>query len=375
MKKLAKLATISLFAASSIYAADSLEDAFKNGTTSGELSVYHISQDNKTGDDAGFTVGSIYLNYSTDELSGFKATVGARANHLFNEKENNDYWGTDEDTGETLKKVKAVVTEANISYATDMVTVIAGRQAIDLEWIGDYHDAVVGVLGLDKLTVIAGYTNRIMVADPDGALSEMTKFNGNKGAYVLDASYAITDEVSAGLYYMNARQLFNAKGGFVSVGVAGLETTLKYAQTSEKVADVENGKIYALDLGYEIEDVVTLNGGYIKTDKDGGIGTIAALGDNISPFEDGNQVYGTNAKTWYLGASSEVAGFGFGALYGQTKYKNTDNDKTEKEKELNLFVDKEVYTNLTASAIYVDVKPEDRDARYDYISLQLAYSF
>jgi hypothetical protein len=49
-------------------------------------------------------------------LSGFKATIGARANHLFNEKENNDYWGTDEDTGETLKKVKAVVTEAIINY-------------------------------------------------------------------------------------------------------------------------------------------------------------------------------------------------------------------------------------------------------------------
>jgi hypothetical protein len=370
MKKLAKLATISLFAASSIYAADSLEDAFKNGTTSGELSVYHISTDNKTVDDTNFTVGSIYLNYVTDEINGFKATIGGRANHLFSQK--NDGYDTGSDG-----RVDAVVTEANIAYATDMVTVIAGRQPIDLEWIGDYHDALVGVFSHNGLTAIAGLTNRVMAADPDGALSRMGDILDKDGkktkAAVLDLSYAINDNLSVGGYYMNAIDLFSAVGGSVSANVAGLGVTAKYAQTSEDVANTENGKIYALDLGYEIEDVVTLNGGYIKTDKDGGIGTIAALGDNISPFEDGNQVYGTNAKTWYLGASSEVAGFGFGALYGQTKYDNAG--ETEKEKELNLFVDKEVYTNLTASAIYVDVKPEDRDARYDYISLQLAYSF
>jgi hypothetical protein len=146
----------------------------------------------------------------------------------------------------------------------------------------------------------------------------------------LDLSYAINDNLSVGGYYMNAIDLFSAVGGSVSANVAGLGVTAKYAQTSEDVANTENGKIYALDLGYEIEDVVTLNGGYIKTDKDGGIGTIAALGDNISPFEDGNQVYGTNAKTWYLGASSEVAGFGFGALYGQTKYDNAGDNRKRK---------------------------------------------
>jgi hypothetical protein len=166
MKKLAKLATISLFAASSIYAADSLEDAFKNGTTSGELSVYHISTDNKTVDDTNFTVGSIYLNYVTDEINGFKATIGGRANHLFSQK--NDGYDTGSDG-----RVDAVVTEANIAYATDMVTVIAGRQPIDLEWIGDYHDALVGVFSHNGLTAIAGLTNRVMVADPDGALSRM----------------------------------------------------------------------------------------------------------------------------------------------------------------------------------------------------------
>lgn len=348
----------------------------KIGITSGELSVYGVSVNNKTAQDSGYTVGSIYLNYSTDELNGFKGNFGVRANHLFGEKYDNDYWGN-------TKKVRAVVTEANISYANDMATVIAGRQPIDLEWIGDYHDAVVGILGYDKLTLIAGYTNRQMVADPDGPLSEMEKFNASRGAYVLDASYALSDEVSVGAYFMNASKLFSATGGFVSANLAGLEATAKYAQTNEKVDGEANGKIYALDLSYTIEDMVTLGGGYIKSGKKNGAGSLPALGDNINPFEDGNKVYGldddanaTDAKTWYLNSSTEVAGFGLGALYGETKYINQKNGNArEKEKELNLFVDKEVYTNLTASVIYADVKTHDKDDRYNYISLQLAYSF
>ena len=370
MRKFTKLATISLFAASSIFAADTLEDAFKGGTTTGELSVYGVSTDNNTAKDSGYTVGSMYLNYSTAELNGFKATLGARANHLFNEKEKEDYWGGAE-------HVNAVVTEANISYANDMVTIIAGRQPIDLEWIGDYHDAVVGVLTYNKLTAIAGVTQGVMVADPDGALTKMgdilDKDNKKTKAAVLDLSYAINDNLSVGAYYMDAQDLFSAVGGSVTGSIDALTATAKYAQTSEDAANTKDGDIYALDLSYAIGEIATIGGGYITTDKKGGTGTIAALGDNISPFEDGNQVYGTDAKTWYINASTEVAGFGLGALYGETKYLN-GTDK-EKEKELNLFVDKEVYKNLTASVIYADVKTHDKDDKYNYASLQLTYSF
>jgi hypothetical protein len=380
MRKFTKLATISLFAASSIFAADTLEDAFKGGTTTGELSVYGVSTDNKTAKDSGYTVGSMYLNYSTAELNGFKATLGARANHLFNEKEADDYWGGAE-------HVNAVVTEANISYANDMVTIIAGRQPIDLEWISDYHDAVVGVLTYDKLTAIAGVTNRIMAADPDAALTKMGDILDKDGkktqAAVLDLSYAINDNLSVGAYYMDAQDLFSAVGGSVTGSVDALTATAKYAQTSEDVSGTEDGKIYALDLSYAIGEIATIGGGYIKTGKKNGAGSIAALGDNISPFEDGNKVYGldddanaTDAKTWYLNASTEVAGFGLGALYGETKYINQNNgDAREKEKELNLFIDKEVYKNLTASVIYADVKTHDKDDKYNYASLQLTYSF
>ncbi len=341
MRKFTKLATISLFAASSIFAADTLEDAFKGGTTTGELSVYGVSKNAKgkniTNDnyqDSGYTVGSMYLNYSTAELNGFKATLGARANHLFDEKETDDYWGQD-DNGNTLEKVKAVVTEANISYANDMVTIIAGRQPIDLEWIGDYHDALVGVLTYDKLTAIAGVTQGVMVADPDGALTKMgdilDKDDKKTKAAVLDLSYAINDNLSVGAYYMDAQDLFSAVGGSVTGSIDALTATAKYAQTSEDAANTKDGDIYALDLSYAIGEIATVGGGYITTDKKGGTGTIAALGDNISPFEDGNQVYGTDAKTWYLSASTEVAGFGLGALYGETKYEG--NNGTEKEKE------------------------------------------
>ncbi|QOG12252.1 Opr family porin [Arcobacter sp. FWKO B] len=371
MKKLAKLATISLFAATSIYAASDLEEAFKNGTTTGALSVYTKAQNNSgTTKNSGFTVGSAYLNYQTAELNGFSATLGGRANHLFNEKENEDYWDNE-------KRVRAVVTEANIAYANDLGSLRVGRQEIDLEWIEDYHDAVVGILGYENLTVVAGVTNRFMAADPDGPLAEMGDIKNRDdkkiSAQVLDATYTVNDELSVGAYFMNANKSFNATGGFVSAGVAGLETTLKYAQTSEKDYGVQNGKISAIDLSYGIEDMVTLGGGYIKAGKKNGAGSLNTLGDKINPFEEGDKTYNTDAKTWYLSANTEVAGFGLGALYGHTKYDNSG--VKEKEKELNLFVDKEIYKNLTASVIYADVKTHNRDDKYNYASLQLTYSF
>ena len=47
----------------------------------------------------------------------------------------------------------------------------------------------------------------------------------------------------------------------------------------------EDGTIGHVELNTKIEDF-TAAVGYIKTDKDGGAGSMAAIGDNISPFED-----------------------------------------------------------------------------------------
>ena len=60
---------------------------------------------------------------------------------------------------------------ANVSYSTDKATIIVGRQAIDLEWMGDYHEAVVGALTyVPDTTIVLGHTQRFMEVNADEAL-------------------------------------------------------------------------------------------------------------------------------------------------------------------------------------------------------------
>jgi len=366
MKIITQSIILSLITASSIYA----NDVFLDGKVSGELSLYNILQNNKTSSEEGYSVGSLYLNYATKEFNGFKATVGGITNHPFYEKQSNDYW-------KNKKHIRATLTEANISYSNDLFTIIAGRQPLDLEWIEDYHNAVMGIMTYNNLIITTGITNKILDADEDSYLPKIAdikdKNDDKTKTGFIDLEYSVNDNLVFGGYYIDTKDLFSATGGFVSTSIEGISTTLKYAQTNEKNSSIQNGKIFACDFGYTIHDNTNIYLGYIQSGRENGTGNLDYLGDRINPFEDGNQVYGTDAKTWYINASTEVAGFGLGALYGETKYLN-GTDK-EKEKELDLFIEKEVYKNLTASVIYADVKTHDRDDKYNYASLQLTYSF
>lgn len=361
MKKLLGLTTISLVAAASIYAADSIESAFAKGKTTGELSIYTESRSNGgTTKDTGYTVGSLYLNYATDSVAGLKATFGVRANSLFGEKNNGDY----------NDAVKSAITEANLAYTNGAYTVIAGRQPIALEWIGDYHNGIVGVAALDKLTLIAGFTNSKAEEDAD-TVASFNKFNGNNGAYVVDATYAINDSTKVGAYFMDAKNIFSALGGKVEASAAGVGIAAKYASTKEDAAGAKDGSIMALDLGYEVSGI-KLRAGYVATGQDNGAGSITALGDNINPLDSTASavVYTADAKTMYYGVSTSVAGFDLGALYGTTDYAAS---KTQKE--INITATKEVAKNFKASLLVASVDAQANNDDSNYMSFKLAYSF
>ncbi len=361
------LLTATLLASSLLADSNTLEDAFKNGTTSGEISAYTVSSDNGgTTQDSGYSLGHINLGYETDSLNGFKVAVGFMANHKFSEKENGDYSDGTEP--------KAVANIANISYANEVLSLTVGRQEIDLEWISDYHEAAVGVItAIPNTTLILGYTDRVSASANDEALYDFTDIGVNgDGAYVLDATYTINDNIALGAYYMDAEDTFTAVGGKVDFNMNGFGAVAKYTTTDEDVSTTDDGDIMALDLSYS-NDTFGVNGGYITTDKTGGIGSLDALGENINPLDSGNQVYGTDADTYYISANYSVSGFDFGAIYGSTDYKNGAVEATEKE--FNFTIDKEIYANLSLSLLFADIDAEISDDDSTYYSAQLVYSF
>jgi hypothetical protein len=347
---------------------NSIKDAFANGKTSGDISLYseYVSK-NGTSKDSAFTMSSIGLNYETDSFMGLKGALGARTNHKFTEKENADF---DETTPKTA------LSTANISYSTDKAALVVGRQAIDLEWIEDYHEAVVAVLSyVPDTTIVVGHTERKMAVDNDAALATMTDIGtNNDGANVIDVKYEGIANTVINPYFMDAKDTFSAYGLKATTNVANIDLTAHYAATSEDVVGTKDGSIAHLAVGTTIENI-SLAAGYIATDKDGGIGTISALGDKIDPTEDiGTQVYGTNADTFYGSISAEVSIVTLGAQYTTVKY-DTATTTDDRVSEILLTAGAAITDELSLNVLFSSVNAELSADDTDKVTAMLAYSF
>jgi hypothetical protein len=350
-----------LLAGGSALLADSanIADALKNGKINGEFFIYAEQSDIKGADNEGFGSGSFNLGFTTDSLYGFTFDVGSRANHAF--------WEID--GGEYTQSAKAVLHTANIAYSHPHLDVILGRQKIELEWIENYHEALVAVAkGIPYTTITAGYTQRAATADGDQPLSSFAKI-GDNGAFVVDAKYeGIQDLVlNPYVYYANDIALWTGAkaaydGDFGEFKIGG---TLQYVQSKED--EGEDGSFLQAEARGTFAGVNAFLG-FLKTDKDGGAGSITALGDNIDIFEDGEQIFRIDAKTFYLGANGAWNRFKFGGVFGSTEYSGG------KMRELDLTIGYDLTDNLNISGAFINGNGEG-DNDYNKVTAQAVYSF
>jgi len=337
---------------------NSIKEAFANGTTSGDISIYTDNVSSDSGDTA-YTNTSIGLSYETDSFNGFKAALGMRSNHKLSEKNDADYDET----------VKAAMHTANISYTADMGALVVGRQAIDLAWISDYHEAVVGVItAVPDTTIILGHTERFMAVDPDAELENMTTI-GDDGANVLDVSYEGIANTVINPYFMSAPDLYDAYGIKVTTTISNLDLTAHYAATSEDDATKEDGSIAHLELGTTVSDI-SLTAGYIMTDKDQGIGSLATLGENIDPFETLGYAYEADTSTMYASVSTDVSTVTLGAFYGVS-----DSDADGTNSEINVSVSAPITEELAFDAVYAMTSEDNSTNDVNYLWAMLTYSF
>ena len=357
MKKVNAISLVAcgvLLSSSLAFGASTIDSAFKEGKVSGALNIYAESTEFK-GDassgmgDPAYSSGSISLAFETAAINGFSAKAGVIGVHVFTEKHDTD---SDADIAS-----KALVTEAYGKYANDSVAVMIGRQAIDLEWMGDYHEAaVVAISAVPDTTIVLGYSDKMAVAGVDEISEKFDSFNGDKGAYVMDVKYTGLKSVEFNPYAYSAPDLANWYGLKTTFTADMFGAVAHYAQSSVEVLDENDGSIGHLELNTTIEDF-TAAVGYITTDKDGGIGYMDAVGDNISPFDSGNQVYGLDAKTVYGSLGYTIADIELGALYGQSTYA----EENYKEKELNLTVAYSFTDALSTSILLANVNGDEND--------------
>ncbi len=381
MKRLSLITCGLVLSSSFVFANEvkTFDDAFKSGKASGSLGLYgkHIdysgTQLNYDGTKqigkAGYLNGYGTLGYETASLYGFSAKTEFRGNLDLGEINNDD-----RKSGIAPFENNALMTEGYLKYANDAFFVSAGRQAIDLEWLSDYHEAVVaGITAVPDTTIVLGWTKR--KAESTAELSEdFYKINGNKGAYVADIKYTGFTGIELNPYYYSAPDVadwYGLKTTFSTEYVGGIA---HYVQgNTDKKVGTDDESIAHLELNTEI-DGFTAAVGYITTDKDAGATIMTVAGDNISPFEDGNHNYDIDAKTVYGSLGYTISDVTFGALYGQTKY-GTDRIK---ENELNLSASYAFSESLATSLLYVNVDTEtsaNDEPDYDKWIATIEYTF
>ncbi|MDR1008604.1 MAG: Opr family porin [Campylobacteraceae bacterium] len=352
-----------LFASSALFAdSTNIADALKNGKINGEFFIYAEQSDIKGADNEGFGSGSFNLGFTTDSLYGFKLDVGSRANHAFWEIDGGEYAQID----------KAVLHTANIAYSHPHLDVILGRQEINLEWMEDFHEALVGVTrALPYTTITVGYTQRVAVADGDKPLRGFAEIGdiADNGAFVADIKYDGIEYLVLNpyVYYADDVALWaGAKaaydGDFGEFKIGG---TLQYVLSDED--NINDGSFLQAEARGTFAGVNAFLG-FLKTDKDGGVGSIRAAGDNVNFFEDGDQIFEIDARTFYIGVNGAWNKFEFGGIFGSTEYAGG------KMRELDLTIAYDLTEHFNLSAAFVNGNGEG-DNDYNKIIAQAIYSF
>lgn len=353
-----------LLSSSLSFGADSIGTAFKDGKASGSLALYGEHHDYKDGDaNTGFGNGNATVGFETGSFYGFNAKAEFKGNL--------DLGEVDKGNRDDSFQNNSLMTEAYIKYTMDGLAVSAGRQAIDLEWMGDYHEAVVtAITAIPDTTVVLGYSQRKAESGIDYS-EDFSEFNDDEGAYVLDVKYAGLKTLEFNPYAYSVPNLANWYGLKTTFTTDMFGAIAHYAASNEDVVDVKDGSIGHVELNTTIADF-TAAVGYIKTDKANGAGSMDSVGDNISPFDAGLNTYSDDAKTAYGSVGYTIADVELGALYGQTKF-----DSDYKEKELNLTVDYSITESIATSLLYGDVNADETNGDVDdkYFLASVEYTF
>jgi hypothetical protein len=248
-KKLSLITSGLLLSSTMLFGADSIDDAFKSGTISGGATLYGISKDAKGGTaDSDDSFATFSLGYETASYKGLSVKTSFIAGHGFDDS------NLDNDS---------LMTEAYIKYAKEGYSLSIGRQAIDLEWLGDYNESIVAsVTSIPDTTITAGYVNQQAAADEDeiGNFDEVTK----DGVYVLDIKYTGIENLELNPYIYSAPDVAEFYGLKASYSTDMFGITGQYVDSSvdsgvdESIGNVEVSTTIA---------GLSLAAGYIKADK------------------------------------------------------------------------------------------------------------
>lgn len=300
----------------------------------------------------------------------------------------------------------ALLYQGFIGYTSEYFDLSGGREELDLEWVNYYVEGARFALKIPQgATEIKGYWfYRQAVAD----YNEVVQFEDNKigHTFIAGIENSSWEPLAIEAYFINvdsatryatedALPSFNGAwlGLNLNLGndIVASSTSLKYSYFHSKLANFVDTQFLQVDesLDFAVADEHQINAtlGITKVfnKKDGAVLGFNALGDQ-NPFEQGEQLYLSNALTAYLGL-----GYGFADyleiafIYGNTSgAKDSESGKSFKPiNEINLGITGRyaglelgfIYSKLLGSDNFNGNDSSNTKLNRDYFEAFVSYNF
>lgn len=354
-----KILTCSLIL-STLLCANEFDNALKNGKFKGDFALHFERYHNKNAQDSGYSMYSVGFMYKSAKFDNFNINLGFRANDKINELHDGNF---DNST-------KAILHTANITYYGKNFKFIAGRNKETYQWIHGFQEELKLSGNIDNFQYTILHEFRHGRANNHEELKAFSTLNNRKGLNLLDVEFK-QDFLNTNVYFYNAPTLANWYGITLNANKDIYSGKLVFSKSNE-MTNKPNGSYFNIESGVDFK-IASLNIGYIKTDKKGGLGSMKIdrnVYDNMNPLEEGNHIFDKDAKTIYSNISIPVNdNLSLSANYGYIDFQN------KKANEIDLYVDYDV-SKIMSAEICLDKYNSDIDVEdSNAIKAQIAYRF
>lgn len=372
---MARIAFILLVSFSFLYSYDSIDEALKNGITKGDVIFYGDWQHKSANalaasqgygknlatygylGNMGYLLGSVRLGYTSGFYKNVRASISFASALSFydHHKDLNIGYssGHRDSQADFFDGNEASLGESFIEYFDGDTSIKAGRIGINNEWSNMLSDGIwIRNKSFERL-LIEGF----WVGD-SGRIDyfQMTDFRrlnlkNASGVMNLGIKYYFFDELLAlKAYSYFAPGVFYAFGSRVSSDYAG--ERLKFGAQAGITYSFETmlpKNAYEVDLSMYAGwgDLLNFKLGYIRTDKNSGLGSLNIMGDNLAPFfiwgGKAFRIY-NDANLFYGMLSSKIKLFNFFITYATTSF--SDGKLSSRQNEIDFSTEISVTENI-----------------------------
>lgn len=370
---------------SNVYAADTLEEAFKNGKVKGEIRSYFFQEDFDATGRSSITHFGGFINYETASYYGLTTGATFQVSSVGDINGVNKFASDEDASG-------SVMSEAFVTYTRDNTSLKAGRQFIGTPLLAGsgsrmirqaFQGYVVTNTDIPNTKVVAAYVDRFQTrTDGAGSPGKFTKtFNTNAeldtqtledGAYTLYLENKSVTDLTIQAQYLDATNIFStiyADAEYKIGTAANLYVVGQYMGTNYDSTNLD-GHFFAARIGGAFDKFsfkLSTSSNTSDANVESGLGYGADYSLTGSEIGGGYDGYFKDTKAYQVNVGTTIANVGLNAIYTSNNLKNA-NDTAETDVVLSYDVMKNL--NLNILQAYFDGGDKNYETR-----VKLTYKF